>query len=358
MERKVDVADQKDRIKTNQDAENEHMVERLNLVVKETNNHFEQGIIGEDYTIISIKDESTYMMAAIFRGLKVIKNGIQIYSAKLPEEEEETISQAVYAAHLDCFFLTLSNKIYRKDLDDLPPYLYISSGLNFEEVLDLKYSPFNKILILLGFPTQLTVANLEDKTVEQLPLEELKGELTDFKVFGEEENRLLTMSDSGYISLVSFNFQLKRLIALNQPKVDLNQEINEGLSSIAVSELNDHVLVELEGKSGCSRIMIFEVQYNTFMKKHEYCPNLKQKNNFCLECFGRVQNHILWVGLEHGKLREFKVYDYDVKTKKLKHLVDKGVNTQTDNVNNIIRVGNGFFYASDGGKIFQLSLNF
>ena len=355
---KVDSSGQKANLPNTPPIERKYIEEKMSLEVKVVENHSEEGVIGGEHTVLAAKDEATYMIVTSWAGMKVMKKGAQVYSAKLPEDE--AVLHAFYADHLDCFIFIIMNKIYRKDINSKPPYLHLETDLDFEEILNLKYSLINRSLIFLTM-TDICILDLDAKrVVSKVEMIEEVGWLEGFTIFGEKENRLVTMSNEGDVSLLTFNFELRRLLALNRLKIDLNRE-NETLSSIAVSDLNDYLLFELvEEGENISRILIFEVVDNALTKKCEYFRLSRiEKLESSFHCFGQFQNHILWVGLGCKKSAKFHIFDFDVEEGKLRHLEEKGVESQTDCVFELIRFGFGrkFYYTSKGGRVLQLSVN-
>ena len=127
--------------------------EELAIYVEEVGDPFvdlELGRGGCISTLVVLKNEMTYL-AMPFRGdFSIIKNGEEIYSG------HAEITSCVYAAHLDCFLYTdhefdqyHANKIYRKDIDDEDPYLFLA--LDSRHVHLVPYSPIHNRIIFTGF---------------------------------------------------------------------------------------------------------------------------------------------------------------------------------------------------------------
>ena len=89
------------------------------------------------------------------------------------------------------------------------------------------------------------------------------------------------------MSLLVFNFELKKLIKFFQRKIELIPERHETLISLAISDSNDHVLLEIggyRGLIGSSRMMISEILKNQFIKRAIFDPfeqAIQQKYALC-----------------------------------------------------------------------------
>ena len=333
--------------------------DELSLEVEEIADHSERGIIGEQNTFLALKNEKTYMVLTNWRGLKVIKNGAQIYSDKLPIET--VVLAYFYATHLDCFFFVLNGKLYRKDIDDQPPQLCLE--WEYAYINCFSYSPINQRLIILFSPANISVVNLDAKRLE-FRLDKrggFRGVIwKDFKVFGEKENKVITNSGTGYLWLFVFNFKMRKLLSLSQHEVDPNQDEKLILSPIAVSDLNDHVVVEFSISLRCKRILIFGVNQNILVKKVVYSPMYTTiVNNFSIYCCGCFRKHILWVGLELGTPSQAKITLYDVEKMDVRVLREKSVYSDSVFPRHMVRIENNrFYYTSRDGRIMKLTVKF
>ena len=114
-------------------------------------------------TWLSFKHKTTYMVAINKFGFKVIKNVKVIFSKKFLKGEE--LSGLIFAEHLDTFLFIQPPKIYRKDIDEKPPYLLMDLS-SFDPPFFLSgYSPLNKRLITLTRRSEIGVVNIQEKRV-------------------------------------------------------------------------------------------------------------------------------------------------------------------------------------------------
>ena len=94
----------------------------------------EEGITGEGWSYMGVKDSNSFLIGTEKKGLKLVEDGTKFYSAKLSEEARE-IKDIVYFPPLNCyFFAATSSKLYRKDIDDKPPYLFMKLNCGNREL--------------------------------------------------------------------------------------------------------------------------------------------------------------------------------------------------------------------------------
>ena len=228
--------------------------------MQEIGNYYEEGFIGTRETYMAMKNEGTYFIETVERGYKLIKDSIEVYSEKVGEDE---LGCSVYATPLDCFLFFLhDDKIYRKDLNQKPPSLFMDlSSLDINYCFDkLFVSPINKRLFAVSY-SQIMIINLEQKRVE-IRLDQFGQDFFEFCLFGSQHNNLVvTTLEGGYVSLFIFNCQMRKLVRHSQYKIDLAEDGRETVNTLAVSDQNDHLYVEVwKDFEYCSKMIIFEVK--------------------------------------------------------------------------------------------------
>ena len=304
---------------------------------------------------LALKDEGTYLITVDAGGLNFIKNHQLAFSGELPGGNE--VEGLIYVEHLDSFVFLQSSRLYQKKMDENPPYLFMDLKSFDDELCPLDYSRINRRLFTLSDSDKITVINIVEKRVE-FKFDEFS--IFEFQVFGERENKILSISRGGCLSLLTFNFELKKLIHFSQSKIELIGERFEEILSFAVSGRNDHVLVELAASGmlpKCSRMMIFEIMNNRLILRATLDPFEEGlKGKFALSCFGHFGNSILWVGLEAEEY--VQVYEYNLDTKVLRELDEKRVNHQARLPLVMKKVDNCYFYASSGGLVKRLTVSF
>ena len=313
---------------------------------------------------LALKDETTYMIGGDDYGYLLIKDKKEIYSHK--PSRLESVDGLVYVAHLDCFILLKSNKIYRKGIDDQAPQLLLDLGFIKERIFELRYSSLNKRLII---PTnsKLLIIDVVQKRVEfTVPRSKIES-VFDLILFGKKQNQLILITDRGSISLFIINFEMKKLIALHHQKIELLKERSEGVACLGVSDDNKFVMVEIEKEEGdlscSSRMIIFELK-NHVLEMKSLLDVFSRKMMACcaLSSFWSDDSHVWWIGMEFGlaaaAAEKAKIYDYDVERRILREIEKMRVNHCSDLFFNMNRIGNSFYYPSSEGQIMRLSVIF
>ena len=347
--------------------------EDLNLTVET----FKDQNVGNDqnpsfYGNIVMKNPSTYMelFELVLPGhglrLKVIKNGKEIYS-ELPPDLCSVICPSVYVDTLDCFFFIQKNNLYRKDIDDQPPRIYLGLGPDTTSPSKLWYSSVNQRLIGCvnsGNWVKLIVINLKKKKIEVQFHEKLGQSFSSFELFGKNQNQFVFLTRSGRVVLRVFNFFLKKAIKSKSIRIALLNHLNrvEYARGLAVSDDEKYIFVQLVGEfSFFSRLAVLsnDRNRNGFVLKTILNPNFVQSPEFkILRCFGCFQNHVLCIGMEKRRDSSIRVYDYSIKEDSLRELEEKSVSHQVVRLQWIKRFGNSFFYASeDGNYMMRLNIN-
>ena len=137
--------------------------ERLWLECQMIKNHLEEEIIGCEITHLALKNENTYMVATDSKGLKVILKATEIFSGHLPPPK--FLGGVVYVEDLDSFILSVQGQLYRKDIDDQPPYLFMRLSSPTSNAMSLRYSSKNRRLISFIDSKFITVINLDQKKI-------------------------------------------------------------------------------------------------------------------------------------------------------------------------------------------------
>ena len=200
--------------------------ENLEVVLEEIHDH-SGSLIGGHPTFTAIKNEGSYIVATDEKGVLVIDERTQIFLDKLPPGPKR-LSDLVYANHLDSYLLDFDGKIYRKDIDENPPYLFIDLDCGQGYGRNFKYSQLNKRLIVLGAGDRIVVVNLETKQVEiEIKPDPDDPYTNDLILFGRKEDKLVWITHCGVVNLASLNYGSKEIASKNGLQVQLIEERGE-----------------------------------------------------------------------------------------------------------------------------------
>ena len=286
--------------------------ENISLVVEKVENHKTQGIIGGSFTHFAVKNATSYMIGTSRHGFKVIENGSVIHLGRLPGRDQQ-LADIVYADHLDCYFLYHNYKIYRKDVDDKPPYVFMDLRCRFLHGCCFRYTKVNKRLLIISEDCEsILVINVDRKQVEmKITRNALKDELVqDFRIFGKKETELACLTKEGTLVVFSLDYLTRKVLRTSQSKISLLSERREETLSMAVCGNNEYILVEIEvkqffGRHHSSRMAVFHHNINsrklvlkaTLDLYEEYRNNILGRK-CALTCGGYItEDHILWIGV-------------------------------------------------------------
>ena len=180
-------------------------------------------------------------------------------------------------------------------------------------------------------------------------------------LLGRQQNKVGSSFAGGFLSLFTFNYQMRRLVRHCRYKLDQTGEREELFISLAASDHGDHLLVAIsDDHMNCTRMMVFCERSNNLVQKAvfellEECPP-----NYCISFCEWVSDHLLWIGAEYGSQPSLraKVYDYNLKSEQFRELEEKRVPHRADYLLEMVRMRDMFYYASRDGKVFRLKVTF
>ena len=317
-------------------------------------------LIGGDTTILAVKNQNSYMLGTFSKGIKVVENKEEIYYGGIGDA---TLKDMIYVDSLDSYFINLNQILYKKDVDDHPPYIWINWLYVTGEVGSCyRYSNINQRLVVNENRNSLAVVNLEDKEVE-IRLKKHRGiDVCDFRLFGETDTRVVSITQDGWITLYSINYQEQSGSVLSYHNIELMEDRDEQPVSIAVSDDNHYALVEIGpywGESISSRMLVFEISEQVLVQKAVLDQHSLQIGyKFVLQSCGCVGSHTLWIGLSVDQDGQAQIYDYDSVSGELTELEAKRVSHQEYFPYRMQRLGSklGFYYTGDNGRIMSLRI--
>ena len=334
-------------------------LEDLKLNVNIVKDWKEERVIGGSHTHLAFKNENNYLIGTDGEGLKLILNDTPLFSGGLPEDGSVLLDIA-YIPPLDFYLLASDEKIFRKDIDDKPAYPFMSIECGYRNGACLRYSSLNQRLIVPKGGNSISVINIETKEVEIEVVKAVGNEIQDFRVFGEQEDKVISVTQDGHILLYALDYAQKQGSVIAQHQVTLSDERNEAALGVAVCGKNDYALVELVQNHPAtisSRLMVFKVSGDTLVQTasiDQYSQKIKY--NWALESFGYSGSHSLWVGLSRDYKEPAKLYSFSTEAAELKELEDKRVSTQETHPEKLHRLGRKLYYTGYEGQLVSLAL--
>ena len=319
-------------------------------------------ITGDSATFLALMSESSFMVATNKKGIKVVKNGVQVYSGLLPliDGELKGLKDTIFIESLDCFLLCYNNTLWRKNLDGTRPSLFMDVLCGGRDGACLQNSKIHKKIVISNHLNNLLVIDLQRRQVDIELKNTFGGCIRDFKIFGENEDRVLCLTRNGDLILFGIDFDQKSSLVIGDFRFGLKRKRNEGPLSMAICDKSRYVLVDIvsfQSELLSSRMILFEVERNTIkMKACLDVFNQKIQYSLGLGCYGYVENHILWVGLSTERKGFVRVFDFNRKTGELKEMIDRRQGHQEWGTFKILRFGEKFYYTGCFGKLMTLRL--
>ena len=341
---------------------NELTKQGITLAVNEISNHKQYGVIGGHLTYLAIKNPQNFMIGTHTRGLKVIKNNLEIYSKKFSEGESDLLDM-IYVDHLDSYLIYLNQRLYIKEINAKPAFVILDIGLSSKLGAFLRYSKINRRVVAFNQRENLSVINLERKQVEieARIRRERQSKKLDFRITGRKEEAVVSIAHDGSIELYTLNYDLRKVCTAHRQQIELIRERREQGVSIAVSDRGELVLARVGSDTyTSSRSILFEVKGNFLVKKaviDEFYENSCQK--WALEFCGLVGRFTLWAGLslDNGHTGVIHIYCWDREKQELRELKQSRVNSKDSRSLRLTRLGNRLYFTGWYGSVQEMCLH-
>ena len=334
----------------------ENQISKMEIKIEILMDLKETGVIGENYSVLALKNNYSFMVGTFKKGLRLVENGATIYSSAA----QHHLGDIVYVRDLNSYFLSYDQKLYRKDIDECPPTLFMDvyCGLRFGGCF--QYSKLNKRLIVNKDKKAISVINLRTKELE-IEVEKPFGEdIFCFRLFGDQEDRVMGATTHGHVCLYQLDYLKKRGSLALGVSYQLDQEAEEKIKSVTICSKNRYIFIEIgsgSNRSICSRIAIARLHEAGITKINCFEQQTYQMGDkLALECYGYVGSHVLWVGLSKQKRGRSQVFDYDVSTGELRELSHLAMDLDESNPVKFERLGNYFYFVGSKGKLLRLYL--
>ena len=314
-------------------------------------------IIGHRPTHLALKNISSYMIATWGAGIKVVEDNKLIFSGEF-RLRRGSLQDMVYVSHLNAYFMDHNRKLYRKDIDGNPPYLYMDLVCGFREGACFRYSELNQRLIVCKDDTNISAVDLDQKSVDIELTQNDKDVIKDFRLIGDQENKVVAITSSGFLYLYIFFYTNKIGFILDHAKLEVDRQRLEGGISLAVCKKSEYVLVQLDGyktRCNCSKLVMYRILNDKLILEATFDVFSKEiSTSYALEFYRYIQGKILWVGLTFEKDGVAQMVCYDPEVKELKELEGKWVCHQETEPARLHRLGKLFYYVGKKGKIMKI----
>ena len=332
----------------------------------------ELGYIGQEWTHMAIKDENSFLIGTVNSGLKLIDEGEEIFKGSIPLEQQRGFlamlfssdlppMDMIYIQPLYCYFFQHKMKLYRKDITNKPPYLYMDVLCGVRNGACFRYSNLHEKLIINKDAQNISVVDLQRKKVEIEVKKRVGMGIMDFRLFGSKEDQVVSVTNDGFVLLYKLDYGQKRGSVIDHSEIKLFRDRAEMPVSVAVCGKGEYVFVEIgQGQIpwvSC-RIVVLQIRGKSLTQKHTFeLAKTGVNEKFAFEFFRYVGRHILLVGLSR-KCGSALVYDFDTRTGELRGLGGNKVSHEEKDPAKLHRLGDKFYYTGDLGNLMSLSITF
>ena len=333
--------------------------EAFKISLAQITNVSDSEIIGGHWSFFAFKNPTSFAIGTSGNGMKVIENSKLIHSVPFPTGVLADLLDIIYIEQLDCYLLNYNDNIYRKDIDDKPPYLYMDINSNWRVRKFFRYSKVNQRLFVIS-SAKLKVINLLRKQVEiEIRINREESEFVDFRLLGLKEKKLFYLTVKGNIKMCSLSYDLKKICTRTNFKIQPFEGRREIWRYITVCDKSKYLFVHSSEQysSKSSRMMVLEVKERSLVplaEINEFQLNTRLKST--LGFWRYIGEHILWAA--PNKLEgSIHIYDFNTESGELKELTDeKRVKHEEFYVYKLSRLEDRLYYAGNRGEIMELSL--
>ena len=330
-------------------------IERLERKTKTKKNS--KVYFGGNWTHLAMKSRESYMIGTKTKVLEVVEDNKVIFSEAI--SSFASLTDMIYIEPMNYYLMDHNTKLYRKNIDDKPPYLFMEIVTGFREGACFQYSRQHDRLIVNKDYKNISVVNLEEKKVEIEVEKEVGDFIEDFRLFGNNEDRVVAITGDAYLLLYKLDYEEKIGVICTQVQIALIKERNEWGLSVAVCQKSRYICVEIADwrKNTCSRVIVFKITKDTLVQ----CAVVDQYNQkigkkYAFECLGYAGKFIQWVGLSKNRKGFAQVYEFDTSTEEAREAEEKRISHLEYMPPKFTRLGSRLYYTGHGGKIMNLRI--
>ena len=161
--------------------------------------------LGKKSTFLALKNQSSFAIGTTDKGLKVVDDGVKVFSGPF-SESCAWLRDMISIKPINCYFLDMNYKLYRKNIDKLPPYPYMEIKCGNREGASFRYSDLHNWVIVIQDCNKISGVNLSKNEVEIEVEKSIGYFINDFRLFGRQQDRVVALTTYGYIFLYRLNY--------------------------------------------------------------------------------------------------------------------------------------------------------
>ena len=154
------------------------------------------------------------------KGFVLVDNGAKVDEGSFHSSANKLWNIA-YAKQPDCYFLLISNKLYKKKLNSHSPEEWVSGGLGWSVHTPLIYAEKQNRIWTVKGTKSIAVINPDQKGIEfELQIPNVSW-IMDYVIFGEKDQYVALIANSHFLVLIEYDVEKKRGKVLTQQHVTI-----------------------------------------------------------------------------------------------------------------------------------------
>ena len=280
------------------------------------------------------------------------------------------LNQATLGWFHDCVFASDSyfladelTGVWRKRIDKNEPELWLSVKLSNLTGRAIRVGSRGRVVVLNTLGGRLTVAwarTGKHKKAGHFELPRIMDdEIRDFQVLGSRQDKLLTVSETGYMILYHMSYRARRCLTYRTKKVTLMKGRREKISCLCVDPKTNYLALSIMDSRYLigSRILLFQLRGAGLRLENGIDFHFESMRQFDAFGFiGRFYGSLVLCGLTAGKESQVVTYGVDLRTREFNEVYE--LRLKLENVGGpvkMVRMGE-FLYSSDlSGRLIQVN---
>ena len=310
---------------------------------------------------LAVKNKDSYLLLKLMAPPYMIENQGTVFilsSGKFPLYRD-----SVYYRPLNCYFWNNNRKFYRKDIDTNHAYIFMDLVL-FSKMpaTTFRCSELNQRMFVAVDDGDILVINPRKRRVDlKVKTLEPAKQFCEFFVFGEKENKILTITEPGYIQLVNLNIQLKKVTSKGLSKIEFPRtDLPEVVSRAAVDPKGEFLLIQVKPRNSffVTSMMMYRIKGNSLALASTLdVLALGIVKIGALGCHGYENGKLVFVGLSQADRGDIDIFEYDDRAKKITHLPLPRIYSHQERSPLVMqRLDQYFYYSGLNGKVMRMKV--
>ena len=171
-------------VEINQEKQTDQIDPQLGV---EKNRDCEQwGRIGGRTTVIGLKNSNSFLIGTQRKGLILMEDGAEAFVGNLPVKYGSLLG-IIYYLPLKCYLLAHDDRVYKKDLNSRPVYLFINIQCGKRAGGCSRYSNLQQRLDVNRDEENIALSNNKTRKLEIKFKKGVGNSIGDVRVFGKEQ---------------------------------------------------------------------------------------------------------------------------------------------------------------------------